>query len=752
MRNIISITVSADHRVCCPEWDIARTGENECTRFEITLAEELSTYSAYIDFEKPDGEKFKTPRLNIEYNRIIYDLPSAVLDVKGNLLVQLVLQNDEGEIWKSNVQKFYVSESVDATEAIVEKDDFVADIEKRVDGKLDKDIAGSKGFKLTESNFHYGCYGLIILRKTYADNTLRTARKITCERYGSTQEFTTISSTPNGRAFFTNEVPYLYSEDLYSFTKITFKDSAGSVIKTISASGNTTPDLIDWYGCVTDWTTNPTIDDVLDYIITSDPIWMPQEDKIGAFYYVDIPNDVITENLTNEPTCIKIDANYDSGLRQNYVDWGDDGTLTTAIADSCLKANYKVGDNYLTLSLKKNKRAGQGLEQKPVFKDTSNIHFPDRPDIGNVTVGEGYNVVAGKENKALFDYGFSSGKNNASLGRYSITGGTRNTAAYAGIAFGNHNIVIGQSGFAAGATNLIERGGSNGIALGSENVVSGKNNIAGGRANNVSNLYSVAFGYGNKVKGKSSSALGYTNSLNDDNEFAAGTGNTLSGENAVAIGRANQSYGKSNTCIGYGNIVNKCICGTAIGNVNHVYANYAFTAGNNNTVNADASGVIGLNLNAKISSESGVYDNVGHLLAGSNNTINGGRNLIMGGQSNTALLHDSIVIGNNLKETSKGFGKAIFGNYNAESGASIVLGAGSSNSTRKNVFEVFNDGAVKTPNARAYRTDGTDAKRLTTVEFVEGKIADALILKSPNGTKYKLTVADDGTLSTAKVD
>ena len=132
MRNTISVTVSADHRVCCPEWDIARTGENECTRFEITLAEELSTYSAYIDFEKPDGEKFKTPRMNIENNRIIYDLPSAVLDVKGNLLVQLVLQNDEGEIWKSNVQKFYVSESVDATEAIVEKDDFVADIEKRV--------------------------------------------------------------------------------------------------------------------------------------------------------------------------------------------------------------------------------------------------------------------------------------------------------------------------------------------------------------------------------------------------------------------------------------------------------------------------------------------------------------------------------------------------------------------------------------------------------------------------------------------
>ena len=40
------------------------------------------------------------------------------------------------------------------------------------------------------------------------------------------------------------------------------------------------------------------------------------------------------------------------------------------------------------------------------------------------------------------------------------------------------------------------------------------------------------------------------------------------------------------------------------------------------------------------------------------------------------------------------------------------------------------------------------------VQFdTEGQIqVNALILKSPNGTKYKLTVADDGTLSTAKVD
>ena len=576
---------------------------------------------------------------------------------------------------------------------------------------------GSMGFAINENNFHYGCLGLFVFKPYVAGTTLLNVRTITCERFGQSQDFTVAGKISDHEGseihltLLTEEVPYLYSEDTYSFSKIIFKNAKGEIIETLEPSAGQPADLIQWYGCVTQWTKTPSTT-VADYVELQGNYYMPKADNIGAFYYVDIPSDIIAQNLVDEPTCIKIDANYDSGTRQSYIDWPGHN-------DECLKANYIIGNNFLTLSLKKNKREGQGLEQKPVFSANSCIRFTDHPEIGNIVVGSGYNNVAGKGSKALYDYGFSSGKNNASVGRYSVTGGTRNTAVYGAVALGNHNAVLGQSGFAVGETNFVSRSGMYGAALGSNNTVNGKNSIAAGRSNEIEDLYGVAFGHGNKVKGKSSSALGYTNTLNDDSEFAAGTGNTLSGENAVAIGRANQSYGKSNTCIGYGNIVNKCICGTAIGNVNHVYANYAFAAGNNNTVNADASGTIGLNLNIKTSSESGVYNNVGHLLIGSNNTINGGRNLIMGGQSSVALLHDSIIIGNNLKETSKGFGKAIFGSYNAESGASIVLGAGSSNSNRKNVFEVFSDGAVKTPNARAYKTDGTDAKRLTTKEYVD---------------------------------
>lgn len=593
---------------------------------------------------------------------------------------------------------------------------------------------GSMGFKLSESNFHYGCVGLLVLKPYiqqlgYTPATFVDVTTMTCERYGASQDFTVLGisysavehngSTVNYMTVLTQETPYLFSDDTYGYSKIVFKKNEREIGEfTIESFPNGTTE---WYGCVTQWSKTPSLV-IDDYIELHGDYYMPKGINIGAFYYVDVPSDVITTALTNEPTCIKIDANYDSGLRQNYIDWGDDGTLTTDIADQCLKANYTVGDNFLTLTLRKNKRAGQGLEQKPTFGTYSCIRFPDYPEIGNVVVGGGCNNVFGDTVKGLFDYGFASGYSNTSIGRYSVTAGTRNSAVYAGIALGNHNIVLGQSGFAAGATNLIGRGGSNGVTLGSENVINGKNGIAGGRANNVFDIYGIAFGYGNKVKGKSSSALGYTNTLNDDSEFAAGTGNTLSGENAVAIGRANQSYGKSNTCIGYGNIVNNGVCSTAIGNVNHVYANYALAAGNNNTVNADASTALGVNLTVK-TAQGNVFGNVGHLLTGSNNVIEGGRNLIVSGQSCKALLHDSIVVGNNLKETSKAFGKAVFGNYNAESGASIMLGAGSSEATRKNAFEVYADGTVKTPNARKYKSDSTDNERLTTKQYVDGKVS-----------------------------
>ena len=537
---------------------------------------------------------------------------------------------------------------------------------------------GSMGFAINEDNFHYGCHGLFCFKPEVTCN-LNDIASIVCERYGTSQTLSVISriaNTKNNKKYIsllTNEIPYLYSEDMWGFDKVTFLNSASEEIEII----NPATKQIMWYGCVTQWTKTPS-SNITDYVWLNGDWYLPNETNKGAFYYVDIPSDVITQNLVDEPTCIKIDANYDSGTRQSYIDWsGHD--------DECLKANYTMGDSFLTLSLKKNKRDGQGLEQKPVFGAYSCIRFPDHPEIGNIVVGNGHNNVFGDTLRALFDYSFSSGKNNASLGKYSITCGTRNTAVYGGVALGSHNAVLGQSGFAVGETNFVGRNGSCGAALGSNNTVNSKSGIAAGRSNKIDGLYSVA--------------LGYENTINTDS-------------------------------------------GTALGRNNMIYGAGSFATGNHNLVFASTSGAIGSELKINTSSETGSYGNSGHLVSGNYNNVSGGRNLIVGGQSCKALLHDSIVIGNNLKETSKAFGKAIFGNYNAESGASIVLGSGSSEGTRKNAFEVYADGAVKTPNARAYRTDGADAKRLTTKEYVDnaldGKVNTELFYELGNHVDVSL--------------
>ena len=52
---------------------------------------------------------------------------------------------------------------------------------------------GSMGFKLTESNFHYGCLGLFALKQEISENILDQIATMTCERYGSAQTFTVLS-------------------------------------------------------------------------------------------------------------------------------------------------------------------------------------------------------------------------------------------------------------------------------------------------------------------------------------------------------------------------------------------------------------------------------------------------------------------------------------------------------------------------------------------------------------------------------
>jgi hypothetical protein len=133
MRDIINATISDDHFLKCGTYSIARNGEGLTPRFSITIPVGLCEYWAYIDFKKPNGETFKTPRIDVVEGKLIYDIPISVLDAEGKLEVQVVFQNADSEIWKTYVKEFAVRYSINAVDDIPDKQDFITEAQKMLD-------------------------------------------------------------------------------------------------------------------------------------------------------------------------------------------------------------------------------------------------------------------------------------------------------------------------------------------------------------------------------------------------------------------------------------------------------------------------------------------------------------------------------------------------------------------------------------------------------------------------------------------
>lgn len=133
MKNIIGVKIGLDHFWSCNERIIGREGESDTTQLKISLPTELLDYWAYLDFKKPNGETFKTPRLNVVNGVINYDIPLSLLDERGEIGVQLVLQNENGEIWKSAIKHYANRHSINAVDDIPDKEDFIAVAQKLLD-------------------------------------------------------------------------------------------------------------------------------------------------------------------------------------------------------------------------------------------------------------------------------------------------------------------------------------------------------------------------------------------------------------------------------------------------------------------------------------------------------------------------------------------------------------------------------------------------------------------------------------------
>lgn len=149
MHDIIKILVDADHFLRCPVDTIARDGEGDVIQLEITFPEKLSTWWAYLDFKMSNGEKFKSPRLDVEGNKATYIVPPYVLR-EGKLKVQVLFQNESGATWKSYKKPFTVRPSINAVEDIPEKEDFIAEAQKLLD-EIKKEDYGTLKTYYTEN-------------------------------------------------------------------------------------------------------------------------------------------------------------------------------------------------------------------------------------------------------------------------------------------------------------------------------------------------------------------------------------------------------------------------------------------------------------------------------------------------------------------------------------------------------------------------------------------------------------------------
>lgn len=133
MRDIINAIIDEKHFLKCSTYSIARNGEGLTPCLSISIPDGLFNYWAYIDFKKPNGEKFKTPRIEVSEGKITYNIPSAVLDEDGELEVQIIFQNADGGIWKTYVKEFAVRYSINATDDIPDKEDFITEAQKVLD-------------------------------------------------------------------------------------------------------------------------------------------------------------------------------------------------------------------------------------------------------------------------------------------------------------------------------------------------------------------------------------------------------------------------------------------------------------------------------------------------------------------------------------------------------------------------------------------------------------------------------------------
>lgn len=134
MQDSICVNITKNHIYDCSVRRIGRKGENISSRFEIILDNDLVGLEVFMEFKKPNGETLVTPRLDLIDNVATYDIPLYLLDTEGELKAQIVLRDTETmEIWKTYVKKYYIDDSICASDDIPNKEDWLTNAQRILD-------------------------------------------------------------------------------------------------------------------------------------------------------------------------------------------------------------------------------------------------------------------------------------------------------------------------------------------------------------------------------------------------------------------------------------------------------------------------------------------------------------------------------------------------------------------------------------------------------------------------------------------
>lgn len=174
----IDIYLNNDRNYSCSNLIIGKTYENEATKLWFMLDGEMYDKDFYLEFEKVDGTKFSTPKLEIQeevieevlegltIKYVEYAIPNSLLDIAGDLKVEVVLRKD-GTVFKTYTIKFTILNSINASEDMPEEyPDFISEAQKVLDetkevlGDVEKalPVGGTAGQVLTKlSDTDFDC-------------------------------------------------------------------------------------------------------------------------------------------------------------------------------------------------------------------------------------------------------------------------------------------------------------------------------------------------------------------------------------------------------------------------------------------------------------------------------------------------------------------------------------------------------------------------------------------------------------------